>query len=566
MPPEDDTITAPESSSGTSTSPSLLRSAGIVGLMTLISRLTGVITQRILAHFLGLGGAMDAFMVAYRLPNMLRRFTAEGTMTAAFLPTLSEVETREGEAAGQDFMGQFMGTLGAILLVLCALGVLFMTPISALQMLGRLAPDLPLSGQLHFLGQVLTGQRPLSPDVALSAALARIMFPYLALVSLTAGMAAVLNLRGRFALPASVSTFYNLAFIVFSFGCLFLGPESWRVPERAVYIFAVAVMVGGTIQLLAILPAFFKLGGRVHWGLHFGHHSVRLAFRRMLPGILAAGIHPINVFISQMLASQLPKGAQAVLVQSNLLGELVLGLFAVSVATVSLPAMSRQAAQGDYEGVRQNLATALRGTAVLAIPASVGMAVLALPIVSLVFRTGRFGAEAAAWTAGTLSFQAIGILFIASARISTQALNALKDYRGPALAAVVSFSLNILLSILLMKPMGTSGMALANSCSALLGLAFLVWRMHRSLHQLPYTPVLQGWTLMILAAALMGLVALVGGRMLDVFTFHGLFGTSLRLFPLIVACTLTYFGLLMLLRVNEARELVSLVKRKLHLG
>jgi len=542
---------------------SLLRSAGIVGLMTLISRLTGVINQRILAHFLGLGGAADAFMVAYRLPNMLRRFTAEGTMTAAFLPTLSEVETREGAAAGQEFMARFMGTLGLVLLALCALGVIFMTPISALQMLGRLAPDLPLAEQVRLLGQILAGRKMLAPEVALSASLARIMFPYLALVSLTAGMAAVLNLRSRFALPASVSTFYNLAFIAFSLGCLLLGPDSWRVPERAVYFFAVAVMIGGTVQLLAILPAFRALGGRLRWGLHFRHPAVGLAFRRMLPGILAAGIHPINGFVSRMLASQLPKGAQTVLVQSNLLGELVLGLFAVSVATVSLPAMSRQAARGDLDGVRDNLAVALRGTAVMAIPASVGLAVLAEPIVSLIFRTGRFGGEAVAWTASTLAYQAVGLLFIASSRISTQALNALKDYRGPALAAVISFGANILLSMVLMGPLGTAGMALANSCAALLGLGFLVLRLDRLLHRLPFRTVGKGWLAMTFAAALMGLLAHGGGRVLDVFSFHGTLGTGLRLFPLITVCALVYLSLLITLRVPEAAALVDLIKRKL---
>ncbi len=531
--------------------------------MTLISRLTGVINQRLLAHFLGLSGAADAFMVAYRLPNMLRRFTAEGTMTAAFLPTLSEVETKDGQAAGEDFMARFMGTLGLVLLGLCALGVLLMTPISALQMLGRLAPDLPVLEQLRLLGQVIVGRRVLAPDVALSASLARIMFPYLALVSLTAGMAAVLNLRGRFALPASVSTFYNLAFILFSLACLLLGPEAWRAPERAVHIFAVAVMVGGTVQLIVILPSFRALGGHLHWGFHFRHPSVRLAFRRMIPGILAAGIHPINVFVSQMLASQLPKGAQTVLVQSNLLGELVLGLFAVSVATVSLPAMSRQAAQGDLEGVRDNLGVALRGTAVMAIPASVGLALLAEPIVSLIYRTGRFGGEAAAWTASTLTFQAIGLLFIASSRISTQALNALKDYRGPAIAAVISFAVNILLSMALMKPMGTAGMALANSCAAVIGLGFQVWRLDRSLHRLPFAAVGRGWLAMGTAAGLMGLLVVIGGRAIDVYSFHSAMGSALRLFPLIAVSALTYLALLMLFRVPESRALVDLARRKL---
>jgi putative peptidoglycan lipid II flippase len=283
----------------------------------------------------------------------------------------------------------------------------------------------------------------------------------------------------------------------------------------------------------------------------------------MVPGILAAGIHPINVFISQMLASQLPKGAQTVLVQSNLLGELVLGLFAVSVATVSLPAMSRQAAEGDLDGVRHSLATALRGTAFMAIPASVGLAVLASPIVALIYRTGRFDAEAVRWTAGTLAFQAIGLLFIASARISTQALNAMKDYRGPAIAAVLALVSNIVLSILLMKPLGTAGMALANSLSAMIGLSFQEWRLRRVLQTLPYREVITAWIAMAFASLLMGALAMFGGRLIDAFTFHGVFGTSLRLFPLILSCSAFYFAVMLMLKVPEAKDLLALAKRKL---
>jgi putative peptidoglycan lipid II flippase len=213
--------------------------------------------------------------------------------------------------------------------------------------------------------------------------------------------------------------------------------------------------------------------------------------------------------------------------------------------------------------VRDNLAVALRGTAVMAIPASVGLAVLAEPIVSLLFRTGRFGGEAAAWTASTLTFQAIGLLFIASSRISTQALNALKDYRGPALAAVLSFGANILLSMALMGPLGTAGMALANSCAALFGLGFLVRRLDRSLHRLPFATVGKGWVAMTIAAALMGLLVYGGGRAIDVFSFHGALGTGARLFPLIVASALVYLGLLRALQVPEATAVLDLVRRKL---
>jgi putative peptidoglycan lipid II flippase len=536
---------------------------GIVTLMTLISRITGVAVQITISAVLGATRMGDAYQVAWRLPNMLRRFTAEGTMTSAFLPTLTEVEARDGKAGAIAFVSDFMGSLAWVLGVLCLLGILFMAPIIGLQMLGKLAPGQPLLEQLRAFGTVLAGKANFPPDVALAEGIARLMFPYLVLVSLTACMAAVLNLRGRFALTASVSTFFNLTFLAASWACLQLGPRAWHQPERAALLFACAVILGGGVQVLVLLPAFRRLGFRLGFHLRLKNTDVRLALKRMGPGLLAGGIHPLNVLVSTALASQLGYGAQVVLNNSNMLGELVLGLFAMSFATVSLPAMSRQAAEGDLPGVRTNLSMALRGTAFLAIPAAVGLAVLAYPIAAFLFQRGQFTPASVHWLAETLPFQALGILFIATVRISNQALNALKDYRSPAQSAVLQFSCNIVLSLLLMKPLGTRGMALANSLSALVGLFYLEWRLRHVLGQLPYRPVLTGWALFGLGSAAMGLLTVFGGRLVDVFTYHGFRGTGLRLFPLMAAASLGYFALVKMLRVQEAEELIAMIRRKL---
>ena len=184
--------------------PSMLRSAGVVGLMTFISRISGMLQSRLVANVLGAGMAADAFMVAFRIPNLLRRFTAEGTMTSAFLPTLNEVETSEGEAAGREMVARFLGTLAALLTLLCLAGIPAMGLLTGLQMLGRLAPEARWWQQFGILWEILAGTRAGSAQWLLTTTLARIMFPYLVLVSLTAGLSAVLNLRGRFGLPASV--------------------------------------------------------------------------------------------------------------------------------------------------------------------------------------------------------------------------------------------------------------------------------------------------------------------------------------------------------------------------
>jgi putative peptidoglycan lipid II flippase len=541
----------------------MLRSAGVVGLMTVLSKITGMLQSRLLAKYLGAGLAADAFMVAFRIPNLLRRFTAEGTMTAAFLPTLNEVEATQGEAAGRDMVARFLGTLALFLTLLCVLCIPAMGLLTGLQMLGKMAPEARWWQQFGVLWQVLAGTRTAPLQWLLTTTLARIMFPYLVLVSLTAGLSAVLNLRGRFGLPASVSTFWNLAFIGFAVACLHWGPARWRVPERAAVVLALATLVGGVVQMFVLWPSFRRLGFGIRWGMYLRHPGVRSALKRMAPGLMGTGIHPINVVISTILASQLAVGAQTVLFNSNMMGEMILGIFTASVATVSLPAMSRLVEAGDSPGLRASLAGALRGTAVLVIPAAVGMGVLAGPIIAVIFQTGRYGSAAVAWTAHTLAFQAVGLLFIATGRIAAQCLYALKDYKMPAYAALFGVMVNVAASIALMGPLGTAGIALANGVASLAGLLFLTMALRRRMGRLPYHEVLGGWLVMALAAGLMGALAWAGARWMDLDRFRGLGPTSLRLLPLITLCSLVYAGLLFALRVPEARSTLAMLRRKL---
>ena len=543
--------------------PSLYRSAGLVGFLTLVSRITGMFLSLVLGRVLGLGIASDAFFVAYRLPNLLRRFVAEGTMTGAFLPTISEVESQQGGDAGKAMVARFLGTLGLLLAGLCTLAILAMGLVIGLQMLGRIAPGQPLGAQLAALGQVLAGTRPAPADMALATPLARIMFPYLLLVSLTAGISAVLNLKGRFGLPASVSTFGNITVIGVVFAALALGPASWREPARATFVFALAVLAAGFVQLAVLWPSFHALGYKIRWGFHVADQGVRRTLRRMLPGLLGGGIHPINVVVSTAIASQLPWGAQTVLFQSNLMGELVLGLFSTSLATVSLPAMSRQADAGDLPGLRGSLASALRATALMAIPASVGLAVLAKPIIALIFQGGRYSAAAVDWTASTLPYQALGLLFVATSRITVQAHYALKNYRSPALGALLGFCVNIPLSWILMQKMGTSGIALANGLASLAGLLYVTGALQRRLGSLPYRPVLSGWLVFGAASALMGLFAWGAGQWMGAFTFRSTGDQFLRLVPLIALSSGLYFSLLLALKSPEAGELLGAIRRRL---
>ena len=541
----------------------MLRSAGVVGAMTLLSKFSGLAQTFFLSHVLGAGAAADAYTVAFRLPNLLRRFTAEGTMTAAFLPTLAEVEAKEGEAAMQATAARFLGTLTVLLTILVALAILLMGVIAGLLVVGRLTP--PGSGfgaSFTMLGKVLTGAVPAPPQMALTVRLGRLMFPYLVLVSLTAGFAGMLNLRHRFGLAASVSIFWNLTFITFGGAAIWLFRRAGHGDDAtAAFCCALAVLAGGVVQLAILWPAAMKLGFSFKPGLHFGDPGVKRALRRMGPGLVAAGIYPINALISTMLASSLKVGAQIVLFNSGMMGEMVLGIFAMSLVTASLPHMAQQAEAGDYDGMRGSLSESLRASGLLCIPACVGLVALALPIARMLFQTGRYGDDAAVWTATTMMYQMVGLIFVAASRIGTQALYALKDYRGPVAVAFASLLANIALSVALLKPMGTSGLALANGLSAIFGLTLLTLLLRKRLGKLPIGAVGKGWGQSLLGAVAMGAMAWGSAKLL---ALDGpLLSRELlafKLLPLIGLCALTYFAFMLALGNVQAKQLRAKLK------
>ncbi len=529
--------------SGPPRPPTLLRSAAVVSFMTLLSRLTGLAQTYFLSYVLGAGAAADAYVVAFRLPNLLRRFTAEGTMTAAFLPTLAEAEAAEGEATMKAVAARFLGTLLTILLLGVILVLLFMGPLAGLLMGGR--PE--AQGEL-------------------TAKLGRIMFPYLALVSLAAGFAGLLNLRHRFALAAALNVFWNLAFISFGWTTLWVLKRGGPVPfETVAIVCAFAVLAGGVLQLLVIIPAARKEGFGFAFGLHLRDPWVLKTLKRMGPGLLAVGIYPINALISTMLASRLPNGAQTVLFNSGMMGEMVLGLFAMSLATAGLPVLVRQAEARNWEGVNHSLNQTLSASALLVLPASVGLAVLARPICALLFRTGAYTPAASDWTALTLVFQCVGLVFVATQRLGNQALYALKDYRGPAILASGTLVLNVALSLALLKPLGTGGLALANGLSSFVGLLGVLLRLRPRLPGLDLLPLLKDTGKVLLAAALMGLLAWAGAHALALDTPHGFIRTTLalRLLPLVALCAILYALAAAGLGHPEARELAGKIRRKL---
>jgi putative peptidoglycan lipid II flippase len=285
----------------------------------------------------------------------------------------------------------------------------------------------------------------------------------------------------------------------------------------------------------------------------------------MGPGLLAAGIYPINALISSMLASSLPNGAQIVLLNSGMMAEMVMGLFAMSLATAGLPTLSRQAGAQDWPGMNRSLMQSISASALLVLPASVGLAVLARPICALLFRTGAYDPAAADWTALTLVFQSVGLVFVAAQRLGNQALYALKDYRGPAALAGGTLLLNVALSLALLKPLGTGGLALANGLASLAGLVGVLLRLRPRLPGLDLGPLLNATARALAACILMGLLAWGGSRYLTLDAPHTFtrMALALRLLPLVALSAAVYGVAAAGFGHPEARELARKIRRKL---
>ena len=420
----------------------ILRSTRVVTFVTLLSRLFGYARDLAIAVLLGTSFAADAFVIAFRIPNLLRRLMAEGAMTGAFIPVFTSYRVEHTEAESWDFARRMFWTLATVLAGVTLLGVLF-------------APELVR------LFTLFSAERA---EWSLAVLLTRITFPYCLLVALTALAGAILNTHRVFGLPASVPIFLNAAIIA---AAALAGLFGWREPAVAL---AAGVLVGGLLQLLVQLPALMRRGMGFGWRLGFSHPGVRRVAWLMLPAVGGVGIYQINVVVSTIFASQ-GEGWISSLYYADRLMEVALGVYAISVATVVLPVMAQQAAEKKLAEMRHTLTFALRNVAFIVVPASVGLIVLGHPLVRMLFEYRAFGAASTELTAWALLFYALGLPAFAAVRLVVQGLYAVQDMVSPVRAAFIALGANIVLCVLLVGPLRQGGLALATSLASYLNLA-----------------------------------------------------------------------------------------------
>lgn len=431
----------------------IARAAGVLGLATVISRIMGMVRDMAVSRLFGAGFYTDAFFAAFQIPNMLRRFFAEGALTSAFVPIFAEYRANQGEEEAKELANVCFSVLTVVMALIVLIGVILS----------------PLIVTLMF-----PGFRAEPSKLELTVFLNRLMFPYIFFISLVALCMGILNTIRHFFTPAISTVFLNLSMI---FCAVFLH-GFFAVPITAL---ATGVLLGGLIQLLLQLPVLYRKGFRIRFRFRPGHPAVKRIALLMGPSVFGVGVYYLNITVGAILASLLPQGSVSYLYYAQRMFEFPLGIFTVSIAQAVLPSMSRQAAAGEIAELKESLTFGLRLTLFITIPAMAGLLACSVPIFSLLFMGGNFDFTKALRSAEALFYYSLGLNFVAMVRVLVPAFYALKDTATPVKIALAAFLLNVLFSLLLMKPLLHGGLALASTISALFNMAFLLFFLRKKI-------------------------------------------------------------------------------------
>jgi putative peptidoglycan lipid II flippase len=497
--------------------------------MTLISRILGFVRDVVIARAFGASMSADAFFVAFKIPNLFRRLFAEGAFAQAFVPVLAEQREQAGDEGVSELVGVAGGTLAAILMAVTGLGV-----IGAPVLIFVFAPG--FSDETGKLG--------------LAAALLRLTFPYLLLVSLTAFMGSVLNLYGRFAIPAVSPALLNIGLIG---SALLLAPQ-FAEPVMAL---AVGVLIGGIAQLVLQYVALRRLPFRPRIGCSLAHAGVRKILGLMGPAVFGVSVAQISLMLDTIIASFLQTGSVSWLYYSDRLVEFPLGVFGIALATVLLPALSAKHHAGDARGFSESLDWALRWVFIIGIPAACGLATLATPMLSTLFEYGQLSGRDVDMASRSLVAYSGGLVAFILIKVLAPGYFSRQDTRSPVRIGVLALAANMMLNLILVFPLAHAGLALATTLSAFIN-AWLLWRGLR--RDAVYRPR-AGWKLFLMRVGLAsGGMSFALWATLDLMPEWGGLGAGMRalyLLGLVLGGAGLYGLLLVLLGVRPRQLAVS---------
>lgn len=547
---------------------SIARSAGIVGLAVMGSRILGLVREQVFAAFFGPTFANDAFIIAFRIPNLLRDLFAEGALSAAFVTTFAQTHTKKGEREAWRLANLINNGLIIVLSVVVIAGIIFAPQIVNLLITSSRVPTDPVKAEL---------------TLQLAIKMTRILFPFLLMVSLAAVAMGVLNTKERFGVPASASTLFNVGAIIggLTFAYLFAPdyistaaralvqqqtfPQDEAGAAEAIIGMAVGTLVGGMMQWLIQVPSLRAVGYRWQPVLSFRDEGVRQVMRLMAPAIIGSAALQVNVLVNTIFATSLGEGPVSWLSFAFRLIYLPIGMFGVAISTATLPVASRAAALDNLDEFRRTIASSLRLTFLLTIPSAVGLIVLARPIVALIYQHGFFTAYHTEQTAIALAYNAIGLTAYSAVRVLAPSFYALKETRIPMLASLISIVINYLVAKVTVDYLGIGhrGLALSISIVAIVNFLLLFFFMRRRLGGLESRGLFMTFAKVTLAAGVMGAVAwLISGLIEARLGTESLLARLIDVGGAIAMGMLVFYVVARLLGVRELEQMTAALQRK----
>ena len=497
----------------------LLKSLAAVSSMTMVSRVLGFVRDAIIARVFGAGMATDAFFVAFKLPNLLRRVFAEGAFSQAFVPILAEYKSRQDIEDTRLFVSYISGLLTLVLALITGLGMLA-------------APWIIMVTAPGFTDD--------ADKFALTSSLLRITFPYILLISTASLVGAVLNTWNRFSVPAFAPTLLNISMILFA---LFAAPHF----DPPILALAWAVTLGGILQLAYQLPYLKKIGMLVLPRINFKDSGSLRVVRQMGPAILGVSVSQISLIINTIFASFLASGSVSWMYYADRLMEFPAGVLGVALGTILLPSLAKTYSSGDHEGYNRLMDWGLRLCFLLALPCSVALGILAQPLVVSLFQYGSFSAFDALMTQRALVAYSIGLLGLIAVKVLAPGFYSRQNIKTPVKIAIVTIIITQLMNLAFIGPLKHAGLSLSIGLGACLNAALLYWQLRR---QDIFRP-LPGWKLflirLLVAVAVMSAVLIGMLILLPSWETGTMFHRLARLMLVVVVGATAYFATLMLL-------------------
>lgn len=518
---------------------SIAGSAGLVSIATFLSRIGGLVREQLFASLMGAGFYSDAFVVAFRIPNLLRDLLAEGALSTAFVPTFTQRLLQGGTRDAYQLGNLVLTTLLVVTGALALVGAVFASPLVNL-----IAP----------------GFAATAGKLELTVFLTRLLFPFLPMVALAAVLMGMLNAQHKFFVPALAPALFNAAAI--AVGLVLFGLHV--ASPTAVLWWTVAVLLGGLVQFAIQIPPLYRAGWRYRplFRPRFDDPGLRQILRLMVPAFVGLSATQLNILVNNILASHLEQGSPSWINYAFRLMQLPIGVFGVAVATVNLASVSRSAAAGDMQEFRATLASSLKLVAFLTLPATAGLVALREPIIALLYEHGRFTAHDTAQTAAVLSAYAIGLYAYASVKVLAPAFYALQKPRIPLYASLLAVACNIVANLALYRTLHAPGLALGTSVGALANFGLLLVLFVRRYGGLGGMGVGSQVLRVTIASAAMGVACRALSHALDhAFPGTGVARDALVTLPPVAAGVALYLALAWVLRVQETQQGLRMLQR-----